>query len=310
MISREPALLVRLYPIAWRARYGEELEALILETAGDRISWRVRRNVATAAAREHLRNLLGRTNQTPREALSASLPTMLWAWLLVAIGGGVVGKTSEHWAGATPAPIRALPEHASGVFVAGAMAGSGIIVVGMLVALPATLQVIRQQRHILARQASICAAITLLLVVATFGLAAWAHTLTSAQRNGHDELYGFAFVSWALWAVVTLGAWTRLGTSITRRLELTVLVLQAEAVLSTAAALAMAAVTVGAVLWWVTLAHSAPWVLTGRTASSHGSGIAGQLVLATFAMASGTVLAASASIRSVRAASHLKSTVG
>jgi hypothetical protein len=33
--------LLRLYPAAWRARYGEELQALLVESsAGGRVPWR------------------------------------------------------------------------------------------------------------------------------------------------------------------------------------------------------------------------------------------------------------------------------
>ncbi len=68
----------------------------------------------------------------------------------------------------------------------------------------------------------------------------------------------------------------------------------------------MAAVTVGAVLWWSALARSTPWFLSGGTPASHGSGITPPLVLAGALMLAGTVLAASAAARSLRATAALR----
>ena len=54
--------LLSLYPAPWRSRYGDELEALMRDCAGDqRMSWRARGDVVFAAVRERLRvvGLLG-----------------------------------------------------------------------------------------------------------------------------------------------------------------------------------------------------------------------------------------------------------
>lgn len=50
----KPATLLRLYPRAWRERYGEEFVALIEQSGG---GWRCLVNVASGATRERLRAL-------------------------------------------------------------------------------------------------------------------------------------------------------------------------------------------------------------------------------------------------------------
>ena len=54
--GRRPDRLLRWYPPAWRARYGEELEELIAEaTGGGRVPWRTRLDIARSGTRERLR---------------------------------------------------------------------------------------------------------------------------------------------------------------------------------------------------------------------------------------------------------------
>lgn len=308
MSSRRTAsLLLRLYPLAWRARYGDELESLILESSGGRVGWRVRLDVAAAALREHARVLVGRSGGGPREELASSLPAVLWAWLLVVAGGGIVGKATEHWRAATPAGERSLPSHAYELLAGGAIAGSAIVVAGAVLALPAAGSVLRgPARRSLLGPAAAAAAATVALVLATGGLAAWAHGLTASQRNGHDGLYSAAFAGWALLAVVTLGAWARLGARLVRLIDLGDVLLRVEALLAAAAAAAMAAVTAGGLLWWAAMAHAAPWFLSGGTAASHGTAVTPRFVVAAVLLLAGALLAAGAAARSVRAASALR----
>jgi hypothetical protein len=53
--SRTAGRLVRCYPRGWQARYGEELETLIVDMSGEgRVPWRVRADVAVGGGRERL----------------------------------------------------------------------------------------------------------------------------------------------------------------------------------------------------------------------------------------------------------------
>ena len=262
--ERTASFLLRLYPAAWRARYGAELESLILETSGGSIPWSVRLNVAAAALCEQARTLLGFAGRDPRTTLSRSLPTMLWAWLLVTLGGGIVGKASEHWGAAVPQGESSLPANGFDVLVGGAIVGSLVMIVGALIALPAAVSLFRSEsRRMLLRPAAVTVASSATFVLATVALASWAHGLTSAQRNGHDDLYVAAFIGWALLAAFTLATWTYLGARIARLANLPVAILRVEALLAAVGALAMCAVTIGAALWWAGVADTAPWFLSG-----------------------------------------------
>ena len=86
----KPEQLLRLYPRAWRERYGEELAALLQQTG---VGWRQIVDVIAAASREWLRAvipnraLLVAANQTRRVAgfYAMAWVTILWIqWLLPA----------------------------------------------------------------------------------------------------------------------------------------------------------------------------------------------------------------------------------
>ena len=102
------------------------------------------------------------------------------------------------------------------------------------------------------------AALTAALVGATVALAAWAHGLTYAARNGHDTLYTAAFLTWAALAAITLLAWTTAATTTANRLTITPTTLHLHARLARAIAGAMALMTAATVMVWVAVAVAAP----------------------------------------------------
>lgn len=301
-IDRTSAILIRLYPAQWRDRYGDELAGLIVEASGGKVPWDVRRDVAGAALRERGRALLGWSDRSPRETISSALPSVLWAWLLVVVGGCAVAKTAEHWQAATPVGSRALPAHAFDVLIGAAIAGTLAVVAGAALALPAVLRSLRGggTRNVRLPLA-VALGSALALVPATIGLASWAHGLTTAQRNGHDAAYGAAFVAWVLLAVVCLAAWTSLGSKLARQADLRAALLRAEAVLAAAAAAAMAVIAAATVVWWAAVADAAPWYFSGGPRGSAGTAVTGPLVVAGLLMVAGTLLATAAAARAVRA---------
>jgi hypothetical protein len=300
--DRTSAVLLRLYPPRWRERYGDELAGLIVETSGGRVPWRVRRDVAGAALRERGRSLLGRSDRSPRQTISSALPSVLWAWLLVVVGGCAVAKTAEHWQAATPPGSRSLPAHAFDVLIGAAAAGALIVVAGAALAVPAAVRGLRSGRGgSVRRGVAVALASTAALVPATAGLAAWAHGLTAAQRNGHDAAYGGAFAAWVVLFLVCLAAWTRLGSRLARQADLRSFVLRVEAWLAGAAATAMALITTAAAVWWAAVADAAPWFFGGGPQGSAGTAVTWPLVAAGLLMAAGTLLAATAAARCLRA---------
>jgi hypothetical protein len=103
-LSRTIDRLLRLYPASRRARYGGELEALILDMSdGRRVPWRVRVDVVSAGGRERLR-AAGHTNDGPAsDRVRGGAVLVMWAWALFVLGGAVLAKSSEHWQSAMPA---------------------------------------------------------------------------------------------------------------------------------------------------------------------------------------------------------------
>ena len=309
--DRTSAILLRLYPPRWRDRYGEELAGLIVETSGGRVPWRVRRDVAGAALRERGRSVLGWSDRSPRETIASALTSVLWAWLLVVVGGCAVAKTAEHWQAATPPGSRSLPAHAFDMLIAAASAGALIVAAGAALAVPAVVSLLRSGPCGRIRRAfAVALGSTAALVPATFGLAAWAHGLTAAQRNGHDAAYGGAFAAWVALFVVCLAAWTRLGSRLGRQAHLSPFVLRVEAWLAGGAATAMALVTTATVVWWAALADAAPWYFGGGPRGSAGATVTWPLVVAGLLILTGSLLAAAAAGRALRALPALRAGEG
>jgi hypothetical protein len=250
--ERTARLLVRLYPGPWRARYGDELAALIVEGSGGRVPWRTWVDVVLAAARERLRG----SGPPERRRLGGAL-IVLCAWPAFVVAGVTVQKFSEHWQDVTPPGSHALPSAAFDVLVAAAAAGSALVLLGVAAALPAALRFARAgglgqvRTRLLAPLVPTVAAVplTVLLVV-------WAHRLTAAQRNGHDAGYGALAVSWALLLLIALAAWTAAAVSVARRLDLPAQTLRLDAVLAAGVAASMAVMTVAMAVWWGALAAS------------------------------------------------------
>jgi hypothetical protein len=279
--------LLRLYPEGWRARYGDELEALIVDASGGgRVPWRTRLDVARSAASERLAAAGLGDGGTAGERVRGGVLLVLCAWALFVAGGLVVQKTSEHWQAATPAADRALPSAAFGVLAGAAACASLLVVAGAALALPSLLGFLRQGGWPQIRSRVIAATVvTDVAVVATIGLVAWASTLSAHERNGGDAAYAVAFVAWALLVLACLATWTHAAVTTARRLRLPDATLRAETWIAAAVTLAMVAMTVAAFVWWAALAGAAPWFLSGRPAGVSGATVALMLTAAALAAA-------------------------
>lgn len=259
MSARQSARrLVRLYPRAWRERYGDELAALISESSsGRRIPWRTRADVVRSAAREHARRLAPAAGPAQERSRTGVL-LALWAWVLFACAGAVVQKTSEHWQASVPGSGRALPSAAFGALVAAAVAGAAVVLAGLAVVLPPATRFVRSGRvHELRGPLVRSAAATLAASAAGTAIVIWAHRLTAAQRSGHDGAYAVGFAAFALLAALCLATWGAAAAVLLRRLELSPRTLRAEAALACALAGAMLAATAATALWWGSAASAA-----------------------------------------------------
>lgn len=306
--ERTCGLLLRLYPAGWRAGYGEELEALILESSGGSVPWRARLDVARAAGRERLRAAGLAGDHPPAERLRAGVLLVLCAWAVFVVAGSGVQKLSEHWQQAMPpGGGRDLARAAFDALVAGAGLAGVLALVGIAATLPAVARLLRAGGWPSVRRRALAAAVlTAVAVPVTAALVVWAHGLTSAQRDGHDAGYAALFVVWAVLLVAALAAWTAAAVAIARRLRLSAAVLRLEAGLATGVAVAMGVMTAATATWWAAVAHVAPGFLAGRPADAAASPLEPRLVVCAIAMLAATGLAARGAERALRAVPALR----
>jgi hypothetical protein len=307
-VSARATRLVRLYPPAWRARYGDELEALMADAGGGgRLSWRTRADVTAGAGRERLRAAGLSGDAPPADQARGGALLVLVAWALFVVAGAGVQKFSEHWQAATPAADRAVPAGAFATLVGGAVAGGLAVVAGAVLALPALRAFARTGGSAVVRGRLLAAGVlTSAAAVATVGLVAWAHTLTARQRAGHSLGYTVGFLGWGVLVAGCVAAWTVAAVAIARRMSWPARVLRAEVGLAVAVTAAMAVMTAATAVWWRALAGSAPWFLAGRPVGHPGPTLAPQLGLALAALAAATLLGLAGSWRAVRgSAAHV-----
>jgi hypothetical protein len=296
-----PTALLVLYPAAWRRRYGDELDALILEMHADgrRLGWRARADLARAGLRERARGLGG---GDPAGRIRGGASLVLWAWALFLLAGAIVAKTSEHWHQALPAQPNHVADAAYAGLTAIALATAIIVVAGIAVTLPAAARFLRAGGWRAVRgRAALAVGLTVVAALATGGLVAWAQRVSPAGRNGSDGIYVAGFVVWAVLGAAALLAWTALATGIARGLHCRPGVLRAQAVIAGLVALAMVGMTAATVAWWVTVAGSSAAALTGGSEVGHATAVVPQLILAAALMVVATGIAALGAARADRA---------
>jgi hypothetical protein len=260
--------LLLFYPRGWRERYGPELLALV-EAASDggRIPVRIRLNVIRAGLVQRLRSsgLVG-DEVPPAARARAGLLLVLCSWSAFAVAGIGLQKASEHWRSATPRSDQAVPTAAFDSVVVAAAIASALVLLGIAFVVRPLGGFLRDGgwRHIrrsVLRATSISGLTAVLLVA----LAAWAHGLTSAQRNGGDWLYAGGFLLAAAFAVCSVAAWTQAAVTTARHLNLERVTLQVETVAAGAVSLAMAVITGATVIWWASVASAAPTFLGAQS---------------------------------------------
>jgi hypothetical protein len=280
--GRGPRLL-GLYPPAWRARYGDELAALLEAMSADgRVPLPVRLDVAFGAARERLRAAgLRGDGVPPAERMRAGVLLVLCAWALAVVGGAIVQKTAEHHHGT------GLSAAAFAALVAAACVAGLLVLATIAAAVPSLVALLRAGGWPRIRRPILRAALVSALAAgATAGLVAWAHGLGPAQRDGGDGdgAYSAAFVAWAVLVTVALLAWTAAAVATARRLELPLAVLRAQTAIALGVSIAMTAITAATATWWASVA---------------GVGLDARLVVATALMLAATLAGLAGTVRAV-----------
>jgi hypothetical protein len=263
--SRSAARLLRFYPPAWRRRYGEELEDLIVEASGSgRVGLRTRLDVALAGSRERLRAAGPDSQGSPRARIGWALQALLWAGTLAVLAGIVVQRNSEHWRDAVPAGDAGLPTFAFGALVAAALAGGALVLAGVALVLPTLFRFLRGGGwRSLRRRLPAPLTMSALALGAITGLAVWGGSLDPAQRDGGDATYAVAFVLCGMLASAALGSWTGVAAWLVLRLDTSAPTLRVLTWLGVALAAALALIAAAVAVWWIAVATAAPGFLDG-----------------------------------------------
>lgn len=295
--------LLRFYPRAWRARYGDELAALIMQSSGSRRPpWRVSSDIVLAGCRERLRAAgIAGDGLTPHDRAQSGVMLVLWAWVLFVLGGIGVAKVSEHWQAAVALSSRGLPAAAFDALVIAAAIGSLLVLSGIALTCLNLRRFLSAGGWTKVRRPVIRAAIlTVLLVVATILLADWAHHLTNLQRNGHDNAYTGVFVLWILLFVACLFSWATATAVTARQIGIRERLLAVETSLAVAVSVAMTVMTVATAVWWGAVAQSAPWFFAGTRPGSVGTVLPLNLVIPACLMVIATALGTGGAARAIR----------
>jgi hypothetical protein len=155
------------------------------------------------------------------------------------------------------------------VLLVAAGVGSALVLLGVALALPKLAALVRGGGWPQVRRPIVRAAVlTVLAAAAAGGLAAWAHSLTPAARNGGDHAYAGAFLAWIVLCAVCLFAWAAAAASAARPLSLQPALLRLEAWLALAVSATMVVMTLAAAVWWASVASAAPWFFAGRPVGS------------------------------------------
>lgn len=224
-----------------------------------------KRSIVVAGLRErcHESGLIGGRSTVETQRRTGAL-VVLVAWAIMAIGGASLVKSAEHFSNALPLASSGAAQSAYDLVVASGIIGTALVAVGAGVAVPAFVRFLRRGGWTKVRRVFIdMTLMVVLLAVSTLGLSAWAHHLTSAQRNGGNLVYAGAFLIYALLVVVSVAAATRVAVVVATNLELSTRVLRTEGYLALGVCCMTLAVGASTVFWWVQMAHQAPWFLQG-----------------------------------------------
>ncbi len=266
---------LRWYPRSWRARYGEELIALLNDEYDGHLPTLVHLGLVTGGLRQRARQSGLTGNSAPAaEGVRAGALVVLAAWVAFVIAGASFAKFSEHFDQALPHGMRShrLTDLSFTVLQTVAGVASILVVAGTLLALPAFVRYLRAdgwpsvRGHFL--RAIACTGLT---VAVTVPLVIWAHHLTAHQRNGGLHLCGVLFLIWAALIVMTLTLWTVVAIVAGSRVVFSKAILTAEAILAVVLAGAMVVMVGATAVWWGAMAKDAPAFLNTSPGGVPGS---------------------------------------
>ncbi len=210
--------LLRWYPARWRARYGDELAAMIDDDLEGRPpTMRYRLSIARSGLNEQMRDagLVGDSGSPVDRARGGAL-MVLCAFALFVIPGVAFAKISEHWDESIHQGRRHLPAVSYNLVASLAGACAFAVAVAAVALLPLFMQFLRSGGWPAIRRRVWWAVKCLLTTGAAIGgLAIWAQHLTNHQRNAGFGCYQFVFVIAVILFAATVALWTTAAVAAT-----------------------------------------------------------------------------------------------
>jgi hypothetical protein len=249
--ARLARLALALYPLAYRRRYGAEMEAL-LEDQGP--SARAVFDLLRGAVRARLRPEAGLAAElAPDDRLKLGLGSVLLAWVVFSVAGLALYKTTEGNAFTSAGDAHGLLGFAHLAIQVLALVATAAVVLGAAPLVAAALRQARERPT--ARRATLLAG----GCVAVFGLATAG--LVAAARAGSGPSDALDFVLLALWTGLTLAC--GIGCAVAGRLGLLAIavprgVLRFSAGCAVVVVLGMVGITVATAVYLAALARDAP----------------------------------------------------
>lgn len=258
--------MVRWYPASWRERYGDEFEALLIDTYGEeRIPAGVQVSLMRAAIVEHLRTFGRGDDDVSSHGLRLGFAFVLCGWALLFISGCAFAKMTEHWSGFTPRGDRIIPTISFDAVEVAAGAGVTLFLTAAVTAFAAFSRFVRNGGWAkIARPVRRALLTVAAMSLLSFGILVINHAVPS----GGSDLY----VGW-IWAISvsgTISTGALAAAAVARHLPMRQLLLRFEAWLALLLTPAMFTIFGGALAWTVSTAIYAPQLLSGS-----GSGLLG-----------------------------------
>jgi hypothetical protein len=266
-VSRDYEHMLRWYPPAWRARYGDELAALMedMYAGSGRVPPRARLGLMRAGLVERAREagLVG-TAGGPAARVTGGSVLVLCAWGVFMVAGAMFGKFADQWKHGTPTVDHALPTAGYALVFVAAVVAATLVVLGAALVVPAFLGLVRAGRWPEVRaavwRAVAAAVVATALLGSTLG---WARHLSAHDRNGGLPAYSLAFALVCLTVVVAIALGTAAAVAVARRVELEDRLVRVLGLLALGVTGAMVLMFGGVVTWWAAEATHAPAVLAG-----------------------------------------------
>lgn len=254
--------VLRWYPSQWRARYGDEMAALLEDTyatAGE-VPLRQRVRLAGSGLAERARSAgLAGWSDDPEVRMRGGSLLVLCGWACFIVAGAIFVKTADHWSLSRSAAAHQVAAGGFNVVGVAAVVGCLVVLLAAVLVLPAFARFVRAGGWDQIRRPVVVAAISVAASSALFVITvAWAHSLSAQDRNGGLPIYGWFFVFVSLAFFFAVGSATVAAVSVARHLDLSRRTLRVLGGMAVGLVGVMGLALVSLVAWWASEAVHAP----------------------------------------------------